>query len=87
MDAPARPREDDFGGQGSAWASARTPVATEWPSAGSRPRPRLGEEEEKLPALMRSMMSAKVNDSGWPTFSGKFVEYPRFRKEWWAYRR
>ncbi len=25
-------------------------------------------------------------DSGWPTFSGKYVEYPRFRKEWWAYR-
>jgi hypothetical protein len=35
---------------------------------------------------MRGMMSAQANDSGWPTFSGKFVEYPRFRKEWWAYR-
>ncbi len=31
-------------------------------------------------------MNAQVNDSGWPTFSGKYVEYPRFRKEWWAYR-
>jgi hypothetical protein len=32
------------------------------------------------------MMNAQANDSGWPTFSGKYVEYPRFRKEWWAYR-
>ncbi len=31
-------------------------------------------------------MGAEANDSGWPTFSGKYVEYPRFRKEWWAYR-
>ncbi len=31
-------------------------------------------------------MNAQANDNGWPTFSGKFVEYPRFRKEWWAYR-
>ncbi len=31
-------------------------------------------------------MNAQANDSGWPTFSGKYVEYPRFRKEWWAYR-
>jgi hypothetical protein len=39
-----------------------------------------------LSALMRGMMNAQANDSGWPTFSGKYVEYPRFRKEWWAYR-
>jgi hypothetical protein len=35
---------------------------------------------------MRGMMNAQANDNGWPTFNGKFVEYPRFRKEWWAYR-
>jgi hypothetical protein len=75
MPRPA-PARTTLGGQGSAWASVRTPVATEWPSAGSRPRPRLGEEEGDLPALMRGMMSAQVNDSGWPTFSGKFMEYP-----------
>jgi hypothetical protein len=44
------------------------------------------EEEGELSALMRGMMNAQANDNGWPTFSGKFVEYPRFRKEWWAYR-
>jgi hypothetical protein len=35
---------------------------------------------------MRGMMNAQANDDGWPTFSGKYVEFPRFRKEWWAYR-
>jgi hypothetical protein len=35
---------------------------------------------------MRGMMNAQANDSGWPTFSRKYVEYPRFRKKWWAYR-
>ncbi len=39
-----------------------------------------------MSVLMRGMMNAQANDSGWPTFSGKYVEYPRFRKEWWAYR-
>jgi hypothetical protein len=35
---------------------------------------------------MQGLMGAQANDSGWPTFSGKYAEYPRFRKEWWAYR-
>jgi hypothetical protein len=64
------------GGQGAAWDSLRTPAAAVWPPAGMRPRPRLGEEERDLPALMRGMMSTQANDSGWPTFNGKFVEYP-----------
>jgi hypothetical protein len=57
-----------------------------WPPAETLPRPRIGEEEGELSTLMRGMMNAQANDSGWPTFSGKYVEYPRFRKEWWAYR-
>jgi hypothetical protein len=72
------------GGQGAAWAPLRTPTVTKWPPAESRPRPRLGEEEGELSTLMRGMMNAQANDNGWPTFNGKFVEYPRFRKEWWA---
>jgi hypothetical protein len=35
---------------------------------------------------MRRLMGAQANDSGWPTFSRKYAEYPRFRKEWSAYR-
>jgi hypothetical protein len=29
----------------------------------------------------------KANDSGWPTFDSRFVNYPRFKKEWRAYRK
>jgi hypothetical protein len=80
------PMRTTSGGDGANWAPLRTPVTTVWPPAEARPRPRLGEEEGELSAMMRSMMNAQANDNGWPTFSGKFVEYPRFRKEWWAYR-
>jgi hypothetical protein len=44
------------------------------------------DESSELATIMRGMMNAQANDDGWPTFSGKYVEYPRFRKEWWAYR-
>jgi hypothetical protein len=39
-----------------------------------------------LASLMRRFVGAQANSKGWPTFGGKYVEYPRFRKEWWAYR-
>ncbi len=37
--------------------------------------------------LVRCLAGAQANDIGWPVFNGRYVEYPRFRKEWWAYRR
>jgi hypothetical protein len=40
----------------------------------------------ELANLMRGLLGAQANDSGWPTFSKKYAEYPRFRKEWGAYR-
>jgi hypothetical protein len=46
----------------------------------------MGVVGNELSTLMRGLMGAQANDSGWPTFSGKYVEYPRFRKEWWAHR-
>ncbi len=36
--------------------------------------------------LIRCLSGAQANDSGWPVFKGKYVEYLQFRKEWWAYR-
>jgi hypothetical protein len=68
------------------WPPVCTPATTAWPPADSAPRPRMKGAGGELSALMRGMMNAQANDSGWPTFSGKSVEYPRFRKEWWAYR-
>jgi hypothetical protein len=73
-------------------------VTPAWPTQGNmaspaRPpqdmplRPTLGGTGDELANLMRGLMGAQANDGGWPTFSGKYAEYPRFRKEWWAYRR
>ncbi len=70
----------------SGWAPFCTPAITAWPSPDSVPRPRIGGAGGELSTLMRGLMGAQANDSGWPTFSGKYVEYPRFRKEWWTYR-
>jgi hypothetical protein len=39
-----------------------------------------------LVEFMRSFGQMRANDSGWPTFDGRFVSYPRFRREWGAYR-
>ncbi len=68
------------------WPPVHTPAITAWPPAEPLPRPKMKGEDGELSALMRGMMNAQANDSGWPTFSGRYVEYPRFRKEWWAYR-
>ncbi len=59
-----------------------TPATTAWPPAEPLPRPWIKGADGELSALMRGMKNAQANDSGWPTFSGKYVEYPRFRKEW-----
>ncbi len=67
-------------------AAACMPATTAWPPLDSVPEPRIRGTGEELSTLMRGMMNAQANDSGWPTSSGKYMEYPRFRKEWWAYR-
>jgi hypothetical protein len=36
--------------------------------------------------FMRIFGQMQANDSGWPTFDGRYVSYPRFKKEWEAYR-
>jgi hypothetical protein len=35
---------------------------------------------------MRSLGHMQANDSRWPVFDGRYASYPRFRKEWKAYR-
>jgi hypothetical protein len=36
--------------------------------------------------FMRGFGHMQANDSGWPVFDGQYASYPRFRKEWRAYR-
>jgi hypothetical protein len=69
-----------------AWFPQSTPAAAVWPPPDMPPRTTPGGAGDELAILMRGLMGAQANDSGWPTFSGKYAEYPRFRKEWWAYR-
>ncbi len=61
-------------------------AAPTWPPRAEPPRTAPLGAGGELANLMRRLMGAQANDSGWPTFSGKYAEYPRFRKEWWAYR-
>ncbi len=47
----------------------------------------IDEPGNEMVDLIQCLSGTQANDSGWPVFSGKYVEYPCFRKEWWAYRR
>ncbi len=69
-----------------AWLPQSTQAASVWPSLDMPPRATPGGAGDEMAILMRGLMGAQANDSGWPTFSGKYGEYPRFRKEWRAHR-
>ncbi len=45
-----------------------------------------GAGSDSLLDVMRGWGQLKANDSGWPTFDGRYASYPRFKKEWRAYR-
>ncbi len=46
-----------------------------------------GEEAPRyLMEFMRNFGQMRANDDGWPVFDGRYVSYPRFKKEWTAYR-
>ncbi len=40
-----------------------------------------------LVLLLKNLGGAQANDAGLPLFDRKYVTYPQFKKEWWAYRR
>jgi hypothetical protein len=41
---------------------------------------------ESLVDVMLGWGQLKANESGWPTFDGRYASYPRFKREWIAYR-
>jgi hypothetical protein len=63
------------------WPPQSTPAASVWHPPDMPPRLTPGRAGDELAILMQGLMGAQANDRGWPTFSGKYVEYPRFRKE------
>jgi hypothetical protein len=62
----------------------------EGPETGGEPRGEAtgvrGAGPRYLVEFMRSFGQMRANDSGWPTFDGRFVSYPCFKREWGAYR-
>ncbi len=77
--------EEEIGEEDREPERAATGPATGWGTAeeatgagGTGPR--------YLVEFMRSFGQMRGNDSGWPTFDGRFVSYPRFKREWKAYR-
>ncbi len=69
-------REPERAATGSAIGGEPGEGATRTGGTGSR----------YLVEFMRSFGQMRANDSGWPTFDGRFVSYPRFKREWGAYR-
>jgi hypothetical protein len=41
---------------------------------------------EGLASILRGWGQLRANDSGWPTFDGRYANYPWFKREWTAYR-
>jgi hypothetical protein len=41
---------------------------------------------DDLAALLRGWGQLRANESGWPTFDGRYDNYPPFKREWAAYR-
>jgi hypothetical protein len=72
--------EGDMGREGLAAepVTGRAPTGEATEAGGAAPR--------YLVEFMRSFGQMRANDSGWPTFDGRFVSYPRFKREWAAYR-
>jgi hypothetical protein len=58
--------------RGQAALSSLAP--TRWRSQAS------GGQGSEIADLIRCLSGAQANDSGWPIFKGKYVEYPKFRR-------
>jgi hypothetical protein len=50
------------------------------PGVGSQPT------SSDIVTLLRGWGQLRANDSSWPVFDGRYASYPRFKKEWEAYR-
>ncbi len=51
-----------------------TPAVSVWPPPDMPPRTTTGGGGGDLAILMQGLMGAQANDSGWPTFSGRYAE-------------
>jgi hypothetical protein len=58
------------------WPPQSTLAVSVWPPPDMPPRATPGGAGDELAILMQGLMGAQASDSGWPTFNGKYVEYP-----------
>ncbi len=42
---------------------------------------------DNLAALLQGWGQLRANDNRWPTYDGRYANYPRFKREWVAYRK
>jgi hypothetical protein len=89
----------EFGSKDSEASSYKDAVGTapgRWQTAAEELREERESEDEAggpsrvssgdLLDFMHGFGHMQANDSGWPVFDGRFASYPRFKKEWRAYR-
>jgi hypothetical protein len=77
----------DLLGQRDIPAAGRAPVGQITQLAASlagRRQLMVNEPGNGVADLIQCLSGEQANDSGWPALTGKYVEYPRFRKEGWA---
>jgi hypothetical protein len=67
------------------WQTAAEELGEEDKSEDEAEEPR-GVSSGGLLDIMRGVGHMQANDSGWPTFDGRYASYPQFKKEWKAYR-
>ncbi len=67
------------------WQTAAEELGEEDESEDEAEGPR-GASSKDLLDIMRGPGHMQANDSGWPTFDGRYASYLRFKKEWKAYR-
>jgi hypothetical protein len=63
-----------------AWLPQSTPAVSVCPPPDMPPRGTPGGAGDELAILMQGLMGAQANNSGWPTLSGKYAEYPGSEK-------
>jgi hypothetical protein len=56
------------------------------PERGRRTGEGSSPDIDDLVTLLRGWGQLRANDSGWLTFDGRYASYPRFKKEWAAYK-
>ncbi len=67
------------------WQTAAEELRDEEESEDEADKPN-GASSGNLLDITRGLGHMQANDSGWPTFDGRYANYPRFKKEWKAYR-